>query len=51
MIVQITAYITDFFKIESSDNSTCSHGEPEKKKLLNLAAGDRAQHIQSYPLE
>ena len=39
MIVQITAYITDFFKIESSDNPTCSHGELEKKNCWTSHQG------------
>ena len=44
MIVQINTFIADFFKIQSSDSPMPSHGEPEKKSV-NLAAGDRAQHI------
>ena len=31
MIVQITTFIADFFKIQSSDSPTPTHGEPEKK--------------------
>ena len=47
-IVQITTYITDFFKIESSDSPTRSHGEPEKKKSAEPRSRDRAQHIQRH---
>ena len=38
MIVQSTTFIADLFKIQSSYSSTSSHGKPEKKNLLNLAA-------------
>ena len=31
MIVQITTFIADFFKIQSCLTPTPSHGEPEKK--------------------
>ena len=50
MFVQSTTFITDFYKFQSSYSPTSSHGEPErkKKKMLNLATGNRAQHIQSY---
>ena len=39
--------IADLFKIQSSYSPTSSQGEPEKK-MLNLGAGNRAQHIQSH---
>ena len=42
MIVQNTILITNFFRIES-------FGGRKKKNLLNRAAGNSAQQIQSYP--
>ena len=39
MIVKITIFIADFFKIQSSDSPTPTHGEPEKKNLLPHSRG------------
>ena len=33
MIVKINIFIADFFKIQSSDRRTPSHGKPEKKTV------------------
>ena len=43
-IVQITSFIADFFKIQSSDSPMPSHGELEKKSV-EPRSRDRAQHI------